>query len=167
LVIFEKRVPGLREKALQGFVARARRLAGVNGTVNVLLASSAKLRSLNRQFLGKNKPTDVLSFPAALAGAQSSSRLAGEIAIAADIAIQNARRLQHSPIDEVKILTLHGILHLAGFDHERDRGQMARMEAQLRQKLKLPVGVIERANPTRGHNPARMQRPSHRARSRP
>ena len=70
--------------------------------------------------------------------------LAGEIAISADVAVHNAANLGHSAADEVKILTLHGILHLAGFDHERDNGEMARKESALRRKLGLPAALIER-----------------------
>jgi probable rRNA maturation factor len=69
---------------------------------------------------------------------------AGEVAISADIALQNALRLGHSAALEVKVLVLHGILHLAGFDHERDNGEMARKEAKLRRTLRLPVGLTER-----------------------
>jgi probable rRNA maturation factor len=108
----------------------------------VLLTSSAEMKSLNRRFRGKDKPTDVLSFPAE-PGAQK--QFAGDIAISAEIASQNARALGHSPADEVKILVLHGVLHLRGYDHECDNRQMARREKQLRAKLHLPIGLIERA----------------------
>src|SRR5271169_5392683 len=101
LVIFQKRVADLTELALNRFVARARRAAGVKGKVNVLLTSSAEMKSLNRRFRGKDKPTDVLSFPAEPAGQR---QFAGEIAIAADLAAQNARALGHSPAQEIKIL---------------------------------------------------------------
>jgi len=141
LVIFQKRVANLTELALTRFVARARRAAGLKGVVNVLVTSSAEMKSLNRRFRGKDKPTDVLSFPAE-PGAQK--QFAGEIAISAEIASQNARALGHSPPEEVKILVLHGILHLRGYDHECDNGQMARREKQLRAKLHLPLGLIER-----------------------
>jgi probable rRNA maturation factor len=70
--------------------------------------------------------------------------LAGEIAISADIARQNAARLGHPAALEIKLLALHGILHLAGMDHERDNGEMARKEAHLRSVLRLPTGLIER-----------------------
>jgi probable rRNA maturation factor len=100
------------------------------------------MKSLNRRFRGKDKPTDVLSFPAE-PGAQK--QFAGDIAISAEIASQNARALGHSPADEVKILVLHGVLHLRGYDHECDNRQMARREKQLRAKLHLPIGLIERA----------------------
>lgn len=145
LVILQKRVADLTPLALDRFVARARRASGLKGAVNVLLTSSAKMKSLNRRFRGKDKPTDVLSFPA---GPGAQKQLAGEIAISAEIAAQNARALGHSPAQEVKILALHGILHLRGYDHECDNGQMARREKRLRAKLHLPLGLIERASPS-------------------
>ena len=142
LVIFQKRVADLTELALGRFMARARRAAGLKGRVDVLLTSSAEMQSLNRRFRAKNKPTDVLSFPVETAAAKS---LAGEIAVSAEIASKNARTLGHSPAEEVKILVLHGLLHLRGYDHECDNGQMARREKQLRAQFHLPLGLIERA----------------------
>jgi len=142
LVIIQKSIAGLSKLALERFLARARRAAGLRGSVNVLITSNAEIRSLNRRFRGKDKATDVLSFPAA---PDASQELAGDIAISAEVASQNARFLGHAPAEEVKILTLHGILHLRGYDHERDDGQMARREQQLRRELRLPVGLIERA----------------------
>jgi probable rRNA maturation factor len=153
LVILQKKVAGLSEETLHRFVARARRAAGLRGTVNVLVTSSSAVRSLNRQFRERNQATDVLSFPAASPGGQAgkASRLAGEVAISADIAMQNASRLGHPVAQEIKILTLHGILHLAGFDHERDNGEMARKESTLRRSLRLPAALIERVHaPNRG-----------------
>jgi len=147
-VILRKRVAGLSEATLTRFVLRARRAAGLRGTVNVLLTRSAEVRVLNRQFRRQNKATDVLSFPAPsskAADTRAKARLAGDVAISADIAAQNAIRLGHTPAEEIKILTLHGILHLAGLDHERDNGEMARKEAKLRRALGLPVALIERA----------------------
>src|ERR1019366_3582816 len=108
LVIFQKRVADLTELALRRFVARARRAAGLKGGGNVRLTSRAEMKSLNRRFRRKNKPPDVLSFPAE-PGAQK--QFAGEIAISAEIAAQNARALGHSPAAEVKILVLPGALH--------------------------------------------------------
>ncbi len=116
-------------------------------TVNVLVTNSSELRALNRQFRGANKATDVLSFPAPRGESSEAGRTAGDVAISADIARENARRLGHSAADEVKILALHGILHLAGFDHERDHGEMARKEGLLRRQLKLEAGLIERVQP--------------------
>src|SRR5260370_23722155 len=113
----------------------------------LLLTSRPKKKPLNRRFRGKDKPTDVLSFSADPDG---QKQLAGEIAISAELATKNARALGHSPAEEVKILVLHGVLHLRGYDHECDNVQMARREKQLRAKLHLPLGLpdgatIERA----------------------
>lgn len=158
LVILQKPVVGLATLALMRFIARARRAAGLRGTVNVLLTSNAEMRSLNRRFRGQDKPTDVLSFPAA---PSANNEFAGDIAISAEIASQNARDLGHAPGVEVKILTLHGILHLRGYDHERDHGQMARREQKLRRELHLPVGLIERAETSAaapGRAPERKRR---------
>jgi probable rRNA maturation factor len=141
LVIFRKRVPDLTKLALDRFVVRARRAAGLKGTVNVLITTSVEMKSLNRQFRAKDKPTDVLSFPAE---PDARKQFAGEIAISAEIATKNAHDLGHSPAEEIKILVLHGILHLRGYDHESDNGTMARREKQLRAKLHLPSGLIER-----------------------
>jgi probable rRNA maturation factor len=104
------------------------------------------MRALNRQFRSKNKATDVLSFPVNVSGGTPSRNLAGEVAVSAEIAMQNAGRFGHSAAEEVKILALHGILHLAGFDHERDNGEMGRKEAKLRQALRLPAALIERSH---------------------
>jgi len=144
LIIIEKTVAGLSEDAVRRFVLRARRAAGLLGAVDVLLTSSAAMRSLNLQFRKKNAPTDVLSFPYHSSRNGSKRPFAGEIAICADIAVQNAAKLGHSPAIEVKILALHGILHLAGYDHERDNGKMARKEATLRLRLGLPSSLTER-----------------------
>ena len=141
LVILQKRVVGLTELALDRFVTRARGAAGLRADVNVLVTSNAELQELNRRFRGKDQPTDVLSFPA-LPGLKP--RYAGDIAISAEIAAQNARFLGHTAAEEIKILILHGILHLRGYDHERDRGKMARREEKLRRDLRLPIGLIER-----------------------
>jgi probable rRNA maturation factor len=142
LVILRKKIAGLSRSTLERF----------RDTANVLVTSSAELRSLNRQFRGADKATDVLSFPAP-PGIADSRRAAGEVAISADIARENAERLGHSAAAEVKILALHGILHLAGFDHERDNGEMARREHQLRRQLKLEGGLIERMQPGAGKVP--------------
>jgi probable rRNA maturation factor len=156
LVLFQKRVAGLTEVALSRFVARARRAAGLKGMVDVLITSNAEMKILNRRFRGKNQATDVLSFPA---GAEDPrKKFAGEIAVSAEIAAQNARALGHLPAQEAKILVLHGILHLQGYDHERDDGQMARRENQLRIGLGLPSGLIERTLDTPGEGGGRATR---------
>jgi probable rRNA maturation factor len=141
LVIMQERVAGLSEAALAKFVTRASRAAGLRGSVSVLVTSSRELQGLNYRFRGKKKPTDVLSFPA-MPGLTRG--FAGDVAISAEIAASNARRLGHTAAEEIKILTLHAVLHLAGYDHEQDNGQMERKEQRLRKELGLPVGLIER-----------------------
>jgi len=143
VVIFKRPVPDLTEGALERFVARAGKAAGLGGSVNVFVTTNRDLQALNRRYLGKDRPTDVLSFPP-LAGLPV--KLAGDLAISAEIAARNAVRLGHSLASEIKVLALHGVLHLAGYDHERDHGQMAKKEARLRRELRLPATLIERAD---------------------
>ena len=128
-------------ETLSRFATRVQRALGLAGEVNIDITSNREMKALNRRFRKKNKPTDVLSFPSPIPG------IAGDIAISLEIAADNAAELGHSLATEVKILILHGMLHLAGYDHEIDDGEMHQSEAALRQKLKLPVGLIER---TRG-----------------
>ncbi|HMK30472.1 MAG TPA: rRNA maturation RNase YbeY [Terriglobales bacterium] len=151
LIIMHKQVPGAGERALARFTERARRAAGV-GKLNVLVTSGREIRRLNHRFRGKDTSTDVLSFPAE---PSAPSDLAGEIAISAETAIANARRLRHSTLDEFKILILHGVIHLAGYDHEHDNGEMAREEARLRKRLGLPDALIARAHSSAHSRPAR------------
>jgi len=139
MVILEKTVStafGVTPAQIQRFVRQAQALARVQGEVDVLIAGNQRLRQLNRRFRHKNNPTDVLSFP---------RPSGGDIAISADIARDNARLYGHSLADELKILVLHGMLHLAGYDHETDNGRMARVESRLRARLKLPASLIGRA----------------------
>jgi len=140
MVILNQRVAGVDETSLDRFVTRARRAVGLRGSVTVLITTSREMRSLNRRFRGKNKATDVLSFPPEF----DSPRFAGDIAISGEIASENARRLGHSPAEEIKILALHGVLHLAGYDHESDNGKMAKVEERVREKLGLPPALIHR-----------------------
>jgi probable rRNA maturation factor len=99
------------------------------------------MRSLNRQFRGKDYATDVLSFPSDERG------FLGDIVIAEGVAVAQAKFARHSVATELKVLALHGLLHLLGYDHEADDddGRMARAEARLRKKAGLPASLIERA----------------------
>ena len=142
MVIFEPGISGastrsLNAAQLQRFARRAQTLARVKGEVDILISSNKRLQDLNRRFRRKNKPTDVLSFP---------RPSGGDIAISAQIALENAQRYGHSLATELKILVLHGMLHLAGYDHESDNGRMARAESRLRSQLKLPASLIDRTH---------------------
>jgi probable rRNA maturation factor len=149
IIVLEKKLPGLSSSALAGFLLKARRAAGLRGAVSVLITGNSSMRRLNSRFRGKGQPTDVLSFPAAA----SANGFAGDIAISLDIAERNVRLLGHSINDEIRILILHGILHLAGYDHENDKGEMAKKEMLLRRRLALPTSLIERNN----RSPARKK----------
>jgi probable rRNA maturation factor len=131
----------LSRSGLTSFLNRARVAVGVPGEVEVLLSDDPTLRRLNKSFRGKNKSTDVLSFPtpAEIAHAQ-----AGDLAISLETAARQAATYGHSLRDEVRILILHGLLHLSGLDHETDNGEMAAREATLRRELRLPNTLIER-----------------------
>jgi len=142
MVIFDPPISGATPRSvsaaqLQRFARRAQKLAEVQGEVDILIATNKRLRDLNRRFRRKDKPTDVLSFP---------RPSGGDIAISAEIARDNAQRYDHSLAAELKILVLHGMLHLAGYDHESDNGHMARAEARLRSQLKLPASLIDRTH---------------------
>jgi probable rRNA maturation factor len=134
--------PPLSKSALTRFLNRARRLVELPGEVEVLLTSDAELKRLNRTFRGKNKATDILSFPTP---PEVSAHHAGDLAISLETAARQAAEYGHSLPEELRILILHGLLHLAGLDHETDSGEMAAREAQLRAALKLPATLIARA----------------------
>jgi probable rRNA maturation factor len=131
------------KQQLARFLTRARKAVGVDGEVTVLLADDARLKELNRSFRRKNKPTDVLSFPAAT----NDDGIAGDIAISVETAARQAAEHGHTLPDELRILLLHGVLHIAGLDHETDKGEMRTREQELRTKFGLPIGLIERATP--------------------
>lgn len=132
-------------RTLARFLAAAQAAVRLRGQVTVLLTTDPAIRRLNRQFRGKNKATDVLSFPAdPIPGLKPAQQIAGDLAISVPTALRQAASQGHALAVEVKVLMLHGLLHLAGYDHETDTGQMARRERVLRAMLKLPQGLIER-----------------------
>lgn len=138
-------VSELSKSGLSRFLNRACETIGLHGEVDVLLADDATLRRLNKSFRGKNKATDVLSFPAA----ENPYGHAGDLAISLDTAARQAAAFGHGLRDEVRILLLHGLLHLSGLDHETDNGEMASRESELRRELRLPVSLIERTVPAK------------------
>jgi probable rRNA maturation factor len=153
LVIVYKPAEGISQRGLSQFLRQARSLLRLSGEVNVMLTSNGQMRTLNRQFRGKDRATDVLSFPAPPALA---SRFSGDIAISVDIAARSASRYGHSLMQELKVLVLHGVLHLAGYDHEQDNGTMARKEERLRRELGVQGGLIARSG-KKAHSAVRQQ----------
>ena len=131
----------LGKRDLNRFLACAVKALGLTGEFSVLLTGDERLRALNLQFRGKDKATDVLSFPALPQAANGGQ--GGDLAISLETASVQAAAYGHTLQMEVKILILHGLLHLAGYDHERDQGQMRRRETRLRKQFALPPGLVE------------------------
>ena len=128
------RVPGLR-----GFIGDvAERVLG-GREFACLITADAEIRQLNKQFRRKDAATDVLSFPAL-----APREFVGDIAISIDRARAQAAEHGHSLANELRILILHGALHLRGMDHESDQGQMERAEARWRKRFELPLSLLER-----------------------
>ncbi len=150
----------MNHASMTRFVASVRRSLAIKGIVDVLITTNKEMKSLNASFRRKDEATDVLSFPA-----EGVNGLAGEIAISLELAKTNAERLGHSTSNEIKILILHGMLHLAGYDHEKDHGEMSKKERRLRESLNLPVGLIER-NTIDSESSGRKQRTTKLARRR-
>jgi probable rRNA maturation factor len=141
--------------------------AKARGEVTVALVSDARMRTLNRSYRNKDYATDVLSFPAfakastsakatgdktadkptlaeATVGRVGEAGYLGDIVIATGVAQRQADEVGHPVGTELKVLALHGLLHLLGYDHETDTGAMARLEARLRKKAGLKDGLIAR-----------------------
>jgi probable rRNA maturation factor len=135
------RVLGLSRAGLTRFLRAAQAAVALAGEVDVLLADDRTLRRLNREWRRKNKPTDVLSFPAS---AELAAVHAGDLAVSLETAARQAAEHGHTLNDELRVLLLHGLLHLDGMDHEVDHGEMAAREDQLRAKLRLKRGLIAR-----------------------
>jgi probable rRNA maturation factor len=133
----------LGKRDLNRFLVKATEALGLAGDFSVLLTGDEQLRAMNLQFRGVDKPTDVLSFPPLPEAANCGQ--GGDLAISLATAAIQAAEHGHSLQMEVKILILHGLLHLAGYDHERDRGQMRRRESLLRKQFDLPAGLVERS----------------------
>ena len=102
----------------------------VKGEMSLVLAGDRLLRRLNRTYRGKDRPTDVLSFP----GGGGEAGL-GDVVISVETAERNARGLGRTLGQELDVLALHGLLHVLGYDHETDDGTMDRLERRLRRRL--------------------------------
>ena len=132
-LLFRHSSPHVGRRDLRRFLNDLAREILPEQGVACLITSDAELRKLNQKFRGKSYATDVLSFPPE------------DIAISFDRAAAQAAELGHSVEEELRILMLHGLLHLSGMDHEADGGVMKRAEARWRKRLGLPSGLIERA----------------------
>jgi probable rRNA maturation factor len=156
-----------RPARARGLGAWLRRVAPsrARGTVSIALVSDARIRALNRTYRHKDEVTDVLSFPAGPSPRPPTSSLQppasslqlGDIVIARGVARRQAREAGHSEATEMRVLALHGLLHLLGYDHERDNGRMAREERRLRRKGGLRDGLIGRVAAARAPTLRRPQ----------
>jgi probable rRNA maturation factor len=158
-VTFRRASEEIRERALLMFARKLEREVAGSRPFDCLITSDAELRRLNRDFRGKDEATDVLSFPQIqepvtdgpidkikrVRGYRTGPGLRlGDLAISIGRARRQAREFGHTTESEIRILMLHGLLHLLGMDHESDKGQMARAEKKWRAHLGLPNGLIER-----------------------
>ena len=131
----QRRVP-VAIHPLQQFYERVRSQLGfAPESVTIQLISDEAMAQLNETFRKKHGPTDVLSFPANGTRPARGAGYIGDIAISPETARRNARRFSRSLPVEMRILILHGMIHLAGFDHETDHGEMDRLERRLRKRL--------------------------------
>lgn len=137
-IIYRQRFAAIDRPELARFAGRLSRAAADGRSFECLIAGDDELRSLNRRFRRKNKPTDVLSFPS------EGEIFLGAIAISYDRARAQASAFHHRIETEIRILMIHGVLHLVGMDHETDSGEMALEEGRLRRKFGLPTGLIAR-----------------------
>ena len=156
-----------RPVRVAGLASWLRRVApvGARGRVSIALVGDHRIRALNRTYRGKDCATDVLSFPANECSSTQRTRrtqrskpdcsfaslvssvpdpFLGEIVIAGGLARRQAREAHHSELTELRVLALHGLLHLLGYDHESDSGRMRGTEERLRRKGGLREGLIER-----------------------
>ncbi len=138
LITYRRKPATLDAEALGTFAEDLRVRVAKRAEFHCLITNDAELQSLNAQFRNKDYPTDVLSFPGA-------APYLGDIAISLRRARAQAKEFGHSLEDELRILLLHGVLHLTGLDHETDNGEMARAEQRWRKKLGLPTSLTERA----------------------
>lgn len=139
-VLFQCGSIRIDRKAIRAFADTLQHEVANGRRFDCLITRDAELQRLNQQFLGHDYATDVLSFPSG-----SHQGFLGEIAISADRAAAQGAEYGHSTDDEIRILMLHGVLHLLGMDHEHDRGRMSRVETRWRKTLELPAALIERA----------------------
>jgi probable rRNA maturation factor len=124
-------------------------------TFTCLIADDRELLRLNSTFLGHEYPTDVLSFPSQADPAADAGL--GEIAISIEQAAAQAQEFGHPALDEIRILMLHGLLHLTGLDHEKDNGEMARAEQRWRTEFQLPQTLIARVRSLHAHKTHRSR----------
>ncbi|MFQ5817128.1 MAG: rRNA maturation RNase YbeY [Terriglobia bacterium] len=139
MIINRQRTVSFSAKGLERLARTIEEAVGITpDSFTVALVSDDQMRVFNRRFRGRRAPTDVLSFPTHRRGPRSArNAYLGDVAISLETAKRQARRLDHSLRTELGLLMLHGVLHLLGYDHESDQGQMNRREHALRRRLRF------------------------------
>jgi probable rRNA maturation factor len=130
VIVDRQRRHVVRKDDIRALLTRTAMTLGISGELAVVFAGDTLLRRLNRDYRSKDKPTDVLSFP----GTDQDVGL-GDVVISVETARENARRLGRTLDRELEVLALHGLLHVLGYDHETDDGEMERLEKQLRTRF--------------------------------
>jgi probable rRNA maturation factor len=135
-VVNKQRLVSLDKGRLCDLATEALSSVGLKkASLTVAVVRDRKIKELNLRFRGKNQATDVLSFPAGEPGDSVATDYLGDIVISAETALRQAKEASHSLEQEVSELVIHGVLHLCGYDHETDQGEMNRLELKLRRKL--------------------------------
>ena len=146
-IVYHTPARSLRRRLLLEFARQLEAKVAAGRPFCCVITDDGEMRRLNRRFRHKDAATDVLSFAACGNGSQAASGCSlGELAVSFERAREQAAAYGHTSEDEVRILMLHGVLHLTGMDHERDSGEMDRTERRWRQRLRLPNGLIERTS---------------------
>lgn len=139
LIVNRQRKHRIRVEEIRSLLERAARSMKVSGEVALVFAGDALLQKLNRDYRFKDKPTDVLSFES-----QGEDMGLGDVFISVETARRNARRFSRTLDRELEILALHGFIHVLGYDHETDNGEMEALERRLRTRLLTRQGASTR-----------------------
>jgi probable rRNA maturation factor len=133
-------------RGLRAFLKRvARELSRADAVTTLVLVGDERMRAINRIFRGYDRTTDVLSFATGPSVAPEEESYLGDIVISVETARRQALRRGSNLPRELKVLALHGFLHLLGYDHDSDGGEMRRIEYRLRRRFQI---TRPRPNPT-------------------
>lgn len=159
MVLNRQAVIAVDLRGVRSFVRRVRNELKLGGrTFNVCFVDDREIARLNSVYRGKRRPTDVLSFPWSdgrrmpVGAVREWRGFLGEVVISAETARRNARSECHATANEIRWLVLHGVLHLLGYDHERDQGEMTALELALRERLGVAGGRPRRTRRLKRHH---------------
>jgi probable rRNA maturation factor len=155
-VLFRRAAADARPRALTRFARKLQDEIAKGRSFDILITSDAEIRKLNHTYRKQDHSTDVLSFPSPNPQplTPNPQQPLGSLAISLPRARAQAREFGHTTEQEIRVLMLHGLLHLLGMDHETDAGRMARAERRWRKRLGLPTALIERSDTPGPRSPA-------------